>query len=91
MPGFDDQDYYMNVCAPLANFDPPNSWKTDQNGMVAAWEENPKQRNQSQRGNQRPTIKTHDSRRAKGNPKGSQRAHCSPDHKGAPLLKSMTT
>jgi len=45
--GNDDQDYFINVCGPLANFQPPAHWDTAANGLVAAWEENPGNSNRS--------------------------------------------
>jgi hypothetical protein len=44
--GNDDQDYFINVCAPLAGFSHP-SWDVNKLGYVAAWEENPDNSNRS--------------------------------------------
>jgi len=47
LAGYDDQDYFINICGPLANFAAPAHWNTETDGLVAAWEENPGNSNRS--------------------------------------------
>jgi hypothetical protein len=42
----DNQDYFINICAPLVGFT-LDRWSTEENGLVAGWEENPDNANRS--------------------------------------------